>query len=211
MGMAIGFNHFAQIPKIFLPLAACVILLTGCQFSAPPAMKRASVQPTRPDILPVEKQESLKVQWARPADWKPLPTTAKSPLYTHVQYRSPTLSTGFGVAYIHLPIPLSAKAIVWFAKSQYTKQSSEGRLVGEWTDALGRYWFEAENNKYHVKGYAVTKGFDAWIIYSGFKTTRPPHKDEIAIATRCSDAIIPLPLLKPSHADSESSASAAAQ
>jgi hypothetical protein len=208
MGLLMPFHCAARIPTVSVTALFSVILLTGCQFAAPPAVRRPTVQPVADDVLPVTKQESLKVQWALPANWKPLPNQPKSPLYTHVQYRSPTLSTGFGVAYIHLPLPLSAKAIVWFAKSQYTQQSSEGHLLGEWTDKLGRYWFEAENVKYHVKGYAVTNGFDAWVIYSGYKMTRARHLDEIALATKCSDAIIPLPLLKPSQSDDSSTAAA---
>ena len=66
-----------------------------------------------------------------------------STIYTHQQWRSPTRITGVGVAYLRLPIPLSPKAILWFAKSEYNKKkTSEGRDLGQWVDATGRHWFE---------------------------------------------------------------------
>jgi len=169
-------------------------LSTGCQLGQPPNAKRVAVD--RIDLLPVCTDDSLRVSWSLPYDWKTLPNQKRNPLYTHVQYRSPSLSTGLGVAYIHMPIPLSAKAVVWFAKSQYTSQSADGHLIDEWTDKLGRYWFEAENAKYHVRGYAVTQGFDAWIVYTGYRVTRAIRTDEIAIAAQAVDSVIPLPLLQ---------------
>ena len=179
-----------------IALGAISLLVVGCQCAAPPALAHRAAPVVTPaaKVLPATKQEALNVQWAVPKDWKALPMQ-KTPLYVHQQFRSPTLCTGFGVAYVHMPLPLSAKAVVWFAKGEYTKKSNEGRLIGEWTDKLGRYWFEAENAKYHVKGYAVTKGFDAWIVYSGYRMTRDRQPEEIQLATEVADAIVPLPLL----------------
>src|SRR4051812_37683977 len=133
-----------------------VLGCAGCQLGGTPAVvhKAPPVITEESTLLPAVKHETLKVQWAIPNDWKPM-TMTKNALYVHQQFRSPSLATGFGVAYVHMPLPLGAKAIVWFAKGEYTKKSSEGKLIGEWTDKLGRYWFEAENAKYHVKGYAV--------------------------------------------------------
>src|SRR4051812_25583392 len=85
-------------------------LSTGCQLGQPPNAKRVAVD--RIDLLPVCTDDSLRVSWSLPYDWKTLPNQKHNPLYTHVQYRSPSLSTGLGVAYIHMPIPLSAKAVV---------------------------------------------------------------------------------------------------
>jgi len=185
-----------MLVKVVCLGAVSVLVVAGCQFTGTQAVmhKAPAVMTEESTLLPTAKQDWLKVQWAIPADWKPMKPT-KTPLYVHQQFRSPTLATGFGVAYIHMPLPLSAKAILWFAKGEYTKKSNEGRLIGEWTDKLGRSWFEAENSKYHVKGYAVTKGFDAWVVYSGYRMTRAQEPKEIDLATKCADAIVPLPLL----------------
>ena len=80
---------------------------------------------------------------------------------------------------------------MWFAKQRYSKQSEDGKLINQWVDALGRSWFEAENNKYHVRGYVVTKGFTAWIVYSGFKTQGPIDTSELALAARSMETMIP--------------------
>ncbi len=142
--------------------------------------------------------EALQVAASVPQNWTPLPIQKRA-LYTHQQWRAPLRTTGVGVAYVHMPLPMSAKTIVWFAKMQYAEQSTkdgkpQGRLIGEWRDAVGREWFEAENVKYHIKGYAVTSGFDAWIVYSGYRINDPVNIGELATASRSMDSILPTPL-----------------
>ena len=193
MGLGLRLDR-AQLWALAGVTVAISVLTAGCQFGQPAPVKRTPVEHI--DLLPVSMNDTLKVSWSLPYDWKPF-EGKKSPLYSHMQFRSPSLSTGFGVAYVHMPLPLSAKAIVWFAKSQYTSQSSDGRLIGEWTDKLGRYWFEAENAKYHVKGYAVTRGFEAWIVYSGYRMSQPKRDDDVRLANQAADSVIPLPLVKP--------------
>jgi hypothetical protein len=100
-----------------------------------------------------------------------------------------------GVAYVHLPIPVPASMIVWLAKQEYGKRGEEGQLLGEWTDQLGRPWFEAQNAKYHVRGYVITRGFDAWIIYCGYKRTdQPPSSAELGVASRALERVVPTPI-----------------
>jgi hypothetical protein len=137
---------------------------------------------------------ALRAQCAPPQHWTKLPLQ-RTALYTHQQWKSPTMSTGVGVAYIKMPLPLSAKAIIWFAKGEYEKKdkNGDGKQIGQWTDALGREWFEAENNKFHVRGCVMTRGFEAWIIYTGYKLTKPIQDEEIALASRAQEKILPLP------------------
>jgi hypothetical protein len=115
-------------------------------------------------------------------------------LYTDMQWRSPSKMTGVGAAYVRLPIPLPASALVWLAKQEYSKKAQDGELVGQWTDELGRPWFEAQNTKYHVRGYVVTRGFEAWIIYCGYKREQPPSASEIGVASRSMETIVPTPM-----------------
>ena len=61
--------------------------------------------------------EPLKVNAAFPSGWLPLPLQ-KNPLYSHQQWRSPTRRTGVGVTYVHMPLPLSTKTLVWFAMNE---------------------------------------------------------------------------------------------
>src|SRR3954454_17743687 len=79
----------------------------------------------------------VSVSIATPQDWETMPCR-KTALYSHQQWRSPSRGNAVGVAYIHLPIPLPASAIVWFAKNEYAKQAPDhsGHVVGEWTDLL---------------------------------------------------------------------------
>jgi len=66
-------------------------------------------------------------------------------------------------------------------------------VLGQWTDALGRPWFEAQNSKYHIRGYVVTKGFEAWVIYCGYRRERPPSAPELGVAARSLETIVPTP------------------
>jgi hypothetical protein len=127
---------------------------------------------------------------AAPRRWVPLPFKP-NPLYTHEQWKSPSGHTGVGVVCAHLPLPLSTSTVVWLAKKEYVKQGKDGKLLGEWTDSLGRSWFEAENDKYHVRGFVCVKGFTAWIIYFGYKSKYPPDVAEISLAARAADSVVP--------------------
>jgi hypothetical protein len=147
-------------------------------------------------LEPIQPIECLRVSCAPPKGWDPLGPTDHL-LYTHLQWRCQDHTAGMGVAYIHTPLPLSARMLIWFAKNEYvkTKGSNDptgGHLIDEWTDPLGRCWFEAENVKYHVKGYAMTRGNDAWIVYSGYRVQHLPTKDERELAAKAADSVVPL-------------------
>ena len=176
--------------------AVVLIFLTGCQTVSGPLAQRLVEHQAQVELVgldTLELVESLKVSCAAPLNWHILPLN-KNALYTHQQWRSPSRSTGVGVVYVRLPLPLNAKTLVWFAKAEYSKKRDDGRIIAQWTDSLGRPWFEAENNRYHAKGYAVTHGFDAWIIYTGYKIASPPAPDETGLAERCLETILPTPL-----------------
>jgi hypothetical protein len=134
---------------------------------------------------------SLKVNGAIPVAWEALPPQ-KTALYTHSQWRAPSTHTGVGVAHVRMPLPLGADAVLWLAKKEYAKRSDDGKAMAQWTDEFGRKWFEAQNKRYHVRGYALAQGFDAWIVYFGYRLDRPPHPTEISLAARCADTFVPL-------------------
>jgi len=172
--------------------------LGGCQFQAISTVElRQHQQMVDLDGLRhLQAFSELQVSCAPPVFWE---RRGESPniLYTHEQWRSPKKNVGVGVAYIHTLIPLSPQMLVWFAKGQYTQSRENhargGRLLGEWTDSMGRVWFEAENARYHVKGYAMTRGSDAWIVYSGYQVANKPSDADIALAVRAADSVAPLP------------------
>jgi hypothetical protein len=183
-------------------LAIAVVVFTGCQAAQPVSGTRLIAHVAMIDFSGLGSSaplDDIKVTAALPCGWMPVPPQANA-LFVHEQWRSPSHSTGLGVAYIHLPLPMSARMLLWFAKSQYTSQhadaTAQGALIGEWTDSLGREWFEGENAKYHVKGYAVTDGFDAWVVYSGYRLRSAPDAAEISLAERSVDSVVPLPLLR---------------
>ncbi len=180
-----------------LSVAVVFLALSGCQYQAVSSVEM-QIHQSRLDkngLTPLQNYDGVKVTCAPPDRWDKLPAN-KTLMYTHQQWRSPDRHAGMGVAYIHLPLPLSAQMVLWFAKSQYSKdqkhQSKAGRLIGEWTDTLGRSWFEAENEQYHVKGYAITHGFDAWMVYSGYRVAAHPTADEINLAAKGADSVVPL-------------------
>jgi len=185
---------------------ALVVLLSmlglgsGCQSGASVGTHRLIEHQAMIDfagLKPVTENKSLRVQAAIPEKWDTLPLYATA-LYTHQQWRSPSRQTGVGVAYIRSPIPLTTNAILWFAKNEYNKKkTTDGQQLGEWKDATGRHWFEAENAKYHVRGYVITKGFDAWIVYFGYRVPSIPNAAELNLAARAADKVLPTPLVAP--------------
>ena len=141
-------------------------------------------------LKPVAAVESVKVQAAVPRQWEQL-DVYKTALYTHQQWKSPSTRTGVGVAHIRMPLPLTTKMLLWIAKREYTKKANDGRILSEWTDDLGRPWFEAENDKYRVRGYAIVNGFQAWVVYFGHKSNEPPDPAELSLAARAATSVVP--------------------
>jgi hypothetical protein len=133
----------------------------------------------------------LETQAAFPLGWMALPVQ-KAALYTHQQWRSPTKRTAVGITYVRMPLPLSTKTLVWFATNEAGKKVDDGKILRQWRDGLGREWFEAENAKYHMVGYVMTRGFDAWINYAGYRVSEPKDDAEYDLATRSLDTIMPL-------------------
>jgi hypothetical protein len=140
-----------------------------------------------------ETFDNVKAQVAPPQNWQEL-RVKKTLLYTDMQWRSPSKLTGVGVAYVRMPLPLPAETLVWFAKQEYSKHSTGGKMMSQWTDDLGRVWFEGEDDTYHIRGYAITKGFEAWIVYVGYRVEKPPVPEEVRVAQRAQATIMPTPL-----------------
>jgi len=171
----------------------CLSTMTGCQMAQTVSTARliqhqAMIDPT--GLKETEIIEQVKVHIAAPQKWEQLAARRHS-LYTETQWRSPSKMTGLGVAYVRLPLPIPAKTITWLAQKEYAKKADDGKILGTWEDALGRPWFEAENSKYHVRGYIVSKGFEAWILYCGYKTEEPPSATELGVAARALETIVP--------------------
>jgi hypothetical protein len=133
---------------------------------------------------------ALKASGSAPENWSPLPLL-QTPLYAHEQWRSPTMTTGVGIAYIHLPLPIPAAAVLWFAQREYTAKQDDGRSLGRWTDSLGRQWFAAENKRFYVRGYVVTRGMEAWIVYCGYRRANAPRPYELSLAVRSMETMVP--------------------
>jgi hypothetical protein len=178
------------------PLVILVLLFgvgTGCQTTRPITNERLIEHQALIDfsgLAPVEPVGEVRAVVSRPRNWQLLPFKQNA-LYAHAQWKSPSSYTGIGAVYIRMPLPLGDKAMIWLAKREYTNKANDGRVIREWTDDLGRCWFEAENNKYHVQGYALTRGFNAWIVYFGYKTGFPPDLAELSIAARAAETFVP--------------------
>jgi hypothetical protein len=171
--------------------------LSGCQYQTISSVD-LQIHQSRLDkngLTPLHLDKAVEVTCAPPDQWEKLPVN-KTLLYTHQQWRAPDHHVGMGVALIHLPLPLSSEMVIWFAKSQYSQDpkasAKGGHLIGQWTDSIGRSWFEAENQLYHIKGYAITHGFDAWIVYSGYRVKDAPGQEEIDLAEKGADSVAPL-------------------
>jgi hypothetical protein len=172
-----------------------VAALAGCQIQGVSAVELEMHQAmiNRLGLSSLHMIQKLRVTCAPPDQWDQLPLNSNW-IYSHQQWRSRDRHVGMGVAYMHTPILFSPQTLIWFAKAQYaSSDDGSGRLIGQWTDSLGRCWFEAENDTYHIRGYAMTRGHDAWIVYSGYRVQAHPPKTEVLIAARGADTVAPLP------------------
>ena len=187
-----------RICRSLLLLAGAVVAvgsMTGCQLAQSVPTQRliqhqAMIDPT--GLKDSEICEAVKVHISAPQRWEAL-EPKKHAMYTDMQWRSPSKQTGVGVAHVRLPLPIPARSIAWLAQKEYAKKADDGKILGTWDDPLGRPWFEAENSNYHVRGYIVSKGFEAWIIYCGYKTEQPPSASELGVAARSLETIVPTP------------------
>ncbi len=164
-------------------------------------LHRAVVDPT--GLASVRGLSSVRVTCAPPRGWNRL-VTQRTALFTHEQWRSPTRQTAVGAIYVRLPLPLRADAVAWFAKREYRKNVDSQKAFSttttrpstqpafmEWRDSLGRPWFDGEDGKYHVRGYVVVDGLDAWFVYTGYRLDSPENKVETAIARRSAETFVP--------------------
>jgi hypothetical protein len=175
-------------------LLAVAAIGSGCQSARPIARHQLIEHQAVIDfsgLKPAEPCEPLRCSAAVPRTWE-LVGPIRNSLYTHAQWRGPSGHTAVGAAYIHLPLPLSAEMMLFLAKCEYSRRSTDGRLASRWTDEMGREWFVAENDKYHVQGYAVAQGFEGWFVYFGYKVTEPPDMSEISLAARSADSFVPM-------------------
>jgi hypothetical protein len=198
MGFRIRQNHLLHaggktIIRFFV--GASVLALGACQIQGVSVvgleMHQAMVN--RSGLSPLHAIGKLRVSCAPPVQWQALPQTSNW-IYSHQQWRSPDKHVGMGVAYMRTPILFSPQTLIWFAKAQYANSDDgTGRLIAQWTDSLGRSWFEAENHEYHIRGYAMTRGHDAWIVYSGYRVQARPPIGEVLLASRGADSVALLP------------------
>jgi len=190
--------NFARFVFSALAIIAAPFLI-GCQMTPLPSTAVLTEYRKQLDETGLELCEPIpdvKVSAALPTGWTAL-AIQKTGLYTHEQWRSPTKRTAVGATYVHMPLPLPAKTLVWFAMNEAGKKSADGRVIRQWSDSLGREWFEAENNKYHMTGYVMTHGFDAWINYFGYRTQEDKEPAEQALARRSLDTFMPLGAVPP--------------
>src|SRR3954465_15906990 len=184
--------------------AVVFAFVSGCQMAAPTS--KALFTEYRDKVnesglaLPLAV-DPLKVNVAYPSGWQALPLQ-KNALYSHQQWRSPSKRTGVGVTYVHMPLPLSTKTLVWFAMNEAGKKTNNGKIIRQWHDELGREWFEAENDRYHMTGYVMTRGFDALSNYCGYRRQEPMEPLEIQLGNRALDTVVPLSVMGKSQIQS---------
>jgi len=180
--------------RLSLVLTVGLFVVAGCQM-APVASNMALVehrqQVDSSGLVAPEAVEPLKASIAPPAAWQAL-KIQKTLLYTHQQWRSPSKRTAVGITYIRLPFPVGTSTVAFFAKKEAAKRSITGKLTRNWTDSLGREWFEGETDKYHITGYVLVRGLDAWINYCGYRVKEEKMAGEIELSQRALDTVLPL-------------------
>lgn len=185
--------------RVCIAVGVLAIAGAGCQTASPVTNRRLIEHQALIDfsgLKPAETVDAVQATCAIPHNWTAL-ELKKGALYSHQQWKSPSTTSGAGIVHVRLPLPLTEKSILWLAKREYTKKSADGREIRQWTDEVGRAWFEAENKHYHVQGYVLARGFNAWLVYFGYKTGYPPDLAELSIAARFAETVVPSSDKKP--------------
>ena len=189
----------------------CLMLLTGCQPPQAEMSERLTAHLALVDFSGLGRTRSIhgvSASASIPRSWELLPTQDRG-IVQHCQWRSPSRGTAVGIVHVRMPLPMSAKMLVWLAEAKYNDAKpaddgrkvpgGPGRVVREWSDPVGREWIEAENDRYRVRGYAVTCGFDAWLVYTGYKLKGIPNTVDIELASRSLESVVPDALASGSH------------
>jgi len=211
MGKLLRLGRFVGFSSVVMLIA--MASLSGCQLAPTVTAHQLIRHQAIIDFAGLNDPitvEALKTSIAIPVGWDASGLRTGG-LFNHQQWRSPSHANAVGVVFIKLPIPLPASTLAWFAKREYAKKSDDGRLIAEWTDSLGRPWFEAENSRYHARGCAMVRGTDAWILYYGFKRDQPPKPDELLLAARSLDTCVPADVRKQQERQQQLRARAMAQ
>lgn len=175
-------------------LLFATLVSVGCQSSSVCTTQLVASQ-SRLDFHGLESTRLLtdvSASGASPRSWEQRPLENNA-IYTHRQWRSPTGYTGVGIVFVHLPLPVGPSAVLWLAEQHFSSMPGQkGRVLGEWTDAVGRSWFTALNPKCQVCGYIMTQGSCAWIVYFACKASGELHPVEMSLAARAVESIVPM-------------------
>ena len=229
MGTTVPTKPFASL---LLLLAAAIVGCQPSQETMTRQLSARMTMIDFSGLAPAKPIAGLEVSAAVPRSWELLPVQ-KGTMFSHRQWRTPGHTVSVGVVHVRLPLPMSAQTLVWLAKAKYDPVTDKpggksadqkpadhgdaaaadakskvpggkGRLLGEWTDAVGREWVEAENDRFHVRGYAVTCGFDAWLVYTGYKRKGMPDPVDLTLAARSMESVVPDPLAPKGNDESRS-------
>jgi hypothetical protein len=179
------------VSRLVAPFVLVFACLSGCQTAGPSRTQLVEYRGQISDLGLADpvSVEALKINASLPNGWEAL-SAQKSALYTHQQWRSASHRTAVGITYIRMPLPFSARILAGLASNEVGKKTT-GRVHRRWTDELGREWFEAENDRYHLTGYVMTRGLDAWINYCGYRVKEPMHEAEVDLGGRALASILP--------------------
>ena len=142
-----------------LRLVIICLLLNGCVHIPRVANNQLQLQTFR----------RLHARIAPPPSWNQI--TTNNILYINKQWRSDDCHTGVGIVYITNIIPLEPKILIFIAKAKYhqsTLNTGKGKIIREWSENNCE-WFEAEDQSYHVLGFAACSNLESWFVYVGYR------------------------------------------
>lgn len=171
-----------------VPTLGLCVLVASCRMSgnvSEAALVLHNSQASGAGLSGAVGVEPLKVSMSPPAGWRPA-QLHQANRYAYQQWWSQSGRTAVGVTYVRMPLPMNSKMVVTLAACE------GGRVIREWTDAIGRQWFEGERNGHRMVGYVLIRGFDAWINYSAWSLAESQVPAELELANRSIETIIPL-------------------
>jgi len=168
-------SHFPSM-LLRLPLLILALMLgLACQskYSTLPTFQPAT-QPAIAATHPTLPQPSapLRAVVAPPVGWRPDALEDEKD-HAHQTWVSPTGKTAYGVIYFGIPLPMPAPWLLGPFVDEMKKREGKAEVLGQpfKDENLPGVRFIVETKQYRMRINLIVRGFRAWAVYAGTRTS----------------------------------------
>jgi hypothetical protein len=166
---------------------AVLCLATGCSHWVAATQPAGDVR----GLSEPSANEDVRALVAVPAGWQARPLKVGDRSW-HQTWVSPSEATAFGVIFVKLPLPVGPELSLLGFLSEMRKEQGEARLLAkQFDESIDGLRFVAEGPDFTIHGNLITRGFSCWVAYAGTITGTVPVADELALAEKAREAVVP--------------------